>query len=339
MKVIVTGGSGFIGSALIRYILSTTNDEILNIDKLTYASSQANLEECNSNPRYNFKQIDICKKELIQEVFYNYKPDAIMHLAAESHVDRSISGPSDFIETNILGTFNLLEASRGYLDNLSDQKKKFRFLHVSTDEVYGDLDINDNPFSEDSPYKPSSPYSATKASSDHLVRAWGRTYNLPVMVSNCSNNYGPYQYPEKLIPLSILKALSGKRIPIYGNGLQIRDWLYVDDHVRGLYEVITKGEIGNTYNIGGGSEIENINVVESICRILDKKVRTKPEGLDSFMNLISFVEDRPGHDKRYSIDYGKIRSELKWSPRETFESGIEKTIDWYLDNIDWCNKG
>jgi dTDP-glucose 4,6-dehydratase len=335
MRIIVTGGAGFIGSSVIRHIIRNTNDEVLNIDKLTYAGNLESLKEIDQNPRYQFQQVDICNASKLEQIFEQFQPDAIMHLAAESHVDRSIDGPSTFIQTNIVGTYTLLEAARKYWQRLDEIKKvNFRFHHISTDEVYGDLDGTTDLFTETTPYAPSSPYSASKASSDHLVRAWQRTYGLPTIVTNCSNNYGPYHFPEKLIPLVILNALDSKALPIYGTGNQIRDWLFVEDHARALYQVVTHGTVGETYNIGGHNEKQNIEVVKTICRILDQ---LRPQNnAQPYENLITFVKDRPGHDLRYAIDASKIENELGWKPLETFETGIRKTIEWYLNNLEWC---
>ena len=335
MKILVTGGAGFIGSALIRYIINNTEHSIVNIDKLTYAGNLESLKNIANNKKYSFEHIDVCCKDDLIRIFSEHKPDAVMHLAAESHVDRSINSPEAFIQTNIVGTYNLLEVTRAYwskLDNTS--QKSFRFHHISTDEVYGDLKSSDDLFTEETPYAPSSPYSASKASSDHLVRAWHRTYDLPVIITNCSNNYGPYHFPEKLIPLIILKALAGQKLPIYGDGSQIRDWLYVEDHAEALFLVITKGIVGQTYNIGGHNEMKNIDVVKAICDLLDEFVPIKDA---SYHDQITHVPDRPGHDQRYAIDASKIYTELSWIPRETFESGIRKTVLWYLENQDWCN--
>lgn len=334
MKVIVTGGAGFIGSAVIRNYINETNHEVINIDALTYAGNLESLIEVENNSRYNFEQVDIRDINEIDRVFQKYKPDMIMHLAAESHVDRSIDGPADFILTNIVGTYNLLDVSKKYWDSLEGSKKAaFRFHHVSTDEVYGDLDTTGF-FTEETSYDPSSPYSASKASSDHLVRAWHRTYGFPIVVTNCSNNYGGYQFPEKLIPLVTLNALEGKPLPIYGTGLQIRDWLHVDDHARALCLVLEKGKVGETYNIGGHNEKTNLEVVKTICSLLDKLVPNSP--YVPHEELITYVADRPGHDVRYAIDANKIANDLGWLPEETFESGIEKTINWYLHNTEWC---
>ncbi|MDF0748948.1 dTDP-glucose 4,6-dehydratase [Marinobacter sp. 71-i] len=365
MKLLITGGAGFIGSAVIRHIINNTKDEVVNLDKLTYAGNLESLAEvCESN-RYVFEQVDICNRTEVDRVLAEHKPDAIMHLAAESHVDRSIDGPAAFIETNIVGTYTLLEAVRQYWQGLDEQRRtNFRFHHISTDEVYGDLGELPSPlagegqgergldpvgrierseirqpdtlplFTEQTPYAPSSPYSASKASSDHLARAWQRTYGLPVLVTNCSNNYGPYHFPEKLIPLVILNALENKPLPVYGKGDQIRDWLYVEDHARALYKVVTEGKPGETYNIGGHNEKQNIEVVQTICDILQE---LRPQE-NSYRGLITHVKDRPGHDLRYAIDAGKIQRELGWSPDETFETGIRKTVEWYLNNLDWCQR-
>ncbi|MDP5145083.1 dTDP-glucose 4,6-dehydratase [Shewanella sp. ULN5] len=359
MKILLTGGAGFIGSAVVRHIINNTKDSVINVDKLTYAGNLESLASIDSSERYVFEKVDICDRAELDRVFSKYKPDAVMHLAAESHVDRSITGPADFIQTNIIGTYTLLEATRAYWNTLSeDAKKVFRFHHISTDEVYGDLphpdDIedgiepstgkessaNNEPsankslplFTETTSYEPSSPYSASKASSDHLVRAWLRTYGLPTIVTNCSNNYGPYHFPEKLIPLVILNALEGKPLPIYGKGDQIRDWLYVEDHARALYKVVTEGVVGETYNIGGHNEKQNLEVVQTICSILDSLVPKETQ----YKEQITYVTDRPGHDRRYAIDSSKMQRELGWTPVETFETGLKKTIQWYLTNQEWC---
>lgn len=337
MKILITGGAGFIGSAVIRHLIKNTKHDVLNIDKLTYAGNRESLKEIEADTRYSFAQIDICDAEALKKAFSDFQPNLIMHLAAESHVDRSIDGPAEFITTNIVGTYTLLEVARQYWQTLNDDEKvKFKFHHISTDEVYGDLERTTDLFTETTSYAPSSPYSASKASSDHLVRAWHRTYNFPVVITNCSNNYGPYHFPEKLIPLVILNALDGKALPVYGTGKQIRDWLYVDDHARALYKVVTEGEIGETYNIGGHNEMQNIEVVKTICQILDElKPQTNGESYDA---LITYVKDRPGHDLRYAIDASKIKNDLGWTPTETFETGIRKTVEWYLDNLEWCRR-
>ncbi|MEJ3623854.1 dTDP-glucose 4,6-dehydratase [Vibrio vulnificus] len=339
MKMLVTGGAGFIGSAVIRHIINHTQDSAVNLDKLTYAGNLESLSDVAENSRYAFEQVDICDRAELDRVFAQHKPDAVMHLAAESHVDRSIDGPAAFIETNIVGTYNLLEAARAYWLTLEESAKAhFRFHHISTDEVYGDLEGMDDLFTETTSYAPSSPYSASKASSDHLVRAWQRTYGFPTLVTNCSNNYGPYHFPEKLIPLMILNALDGKPLPVYGDGMQIRDWLFVEDHARALYKVVTEGEIGETYNIGGHNEKANIEVVKTICSLLEEFRPSKPEGVESYESLITYVKDRPGHDVRYAIDATKIAQELNWTPEETFDSGIRKTVEWYLNNQHWWQR-
>lgn len=336
MRILVTGGAGFIGSAVIRHIIQNTEHQVLNVDKLTYAGNLESLISVADSQRYQFSQTDICDRAALEHLFQTFKPDAVMHLAAESHVDRSISGPFAFIETNIIGTYQLLEAARNYWLNLPKElKNKFRFHHISTDEVYGDLEGTADLFTETTSYSPSSPYSASKASSDHLVRAWHRTYGLPVVVTNCSNNYGPYHFPEKLIPLMILNALQGKPLPIYGNGQQIRDWLFVEDHARALYKVVTEGAVGETYNIGGHNEKANIEVVHAICILLEELAPNKPEGVQQYKELITYVTDRPGHDVRYAIDASKIKKELGWEPAESFESGLRKTVEWYLSNQEW----
>ncbi|MEZ9859210.1 dTDP-glucose 4,6-dehydratase [Vibrio splendidus] len=339
MKILVTGGAGFIGSAVIRHIINDTFDSVVNVDKLTYAGNLESLVEVSSHERYTFEAVDICCRNELDRVFAEHKPDAVMHLAAESHVDRSIDGPAAFIETNIIGTYTLLEATRAYWNELSEREKEsFRFHHISTDEVYGDLEGTDDLFTETTSYEPSSPYSASKASSDHLVRAWLRTYGLPTVITNCSNNYGPYHFPEKLIPLMILNALDGKTLPIYGDGMQIRDWLFVEDHARALYKVVTEGVVGETYNIGGHNEKANIDVVKIICSLLEELVPNKPKGISQYIDLVSYVTDRPGHDVRYAIDASKIERELGWKPEETFASGIRKTVEWYLNNTVWCER-
>ncbi|MGG7094073.1 dTDP-glucose 4,6-dehydratase [Shewanella indica] len=343
MKILVTGGAGFIGSAVIRHIINNTQDSVINVDKLTYAGNLESLVSVEKDKRYAFEQVDICDRAELNRVFDEHKPDAVMHLAAESHVDRSITGPADFIQTNIVGTYTLLEATRAYWLELSDDKKSaFRFHHISTDEVYGDLphpdevqNSNELPlFTETTPYAPNSPYSASKASSDHLVRAWLRTYGLPTIVTNCSNNYGPFQFPEKLIPLVILNAVEGKPLPVYGKGDQIRDWLYVEDHARALYKVIKEGKVGETYNIGGHNEKQNLEVVKTICAILDELM---PKGTP-YAEQITYVADRPGHDRRYAIDATKMSKEFNWAPDETFETGLRKTVQWYLNNQAWSQR-
>jgi len=347
-KILVTGGAGFIGSAVIRYILAETKCEVINVDKLTYAGNLQSLPNVDIDNRYTFAQADICDALAITELLEFHQPDAVMHLAAESHVDRSIDGPAEFIQTNIIGTYNLLELTKKYWLSLTGSKKQgFRFHHISTDEVYGDLGDSGLLFTEKTSYDPSSPYSASKASSDHLVRAWHRTYGFPCIITNCSNNYGPYHFPEKLIPLVILNALEGKSLPVYGDGSQIRDWLFVEDHARALFTVVTEGKIGETYNIGGHNEKQNIDVVETICTILDEEapISANPNfdfnnsfnpPLSSYSQLICFVKDRPGHDLRYAIDASKIEKELNWLPKYTFDTGIRKTVLWYLNNKKWC---
>lgn len=339
MRILITGGAGFIGSALIRYLIQHTGHEALNLDKLTYAGNLESLTPVDDNPRYRFVQGDIGDSECVAAILAAFQPDAIMHLAAESHVDRSIDGPAAFIQTNIVGTYGLLESTRAYWLGLSAERKAaFRFHHISTDEVYGDLHGVDDLFTETTPYAPSSPYSASKAASDHLVRAWQRTYGLPVLLTNCSNNYGPYHFPEKLIPLMILNALAGKPLPVYGNGQQVRDWLYVEDHARALLKVVSEGKVGETYNIGGHNEQKNLDVVRAICALLEELAPQKPAGVANYEDLITYVQDRPGHDQRYAIDAGKIERELGWVPQETFETGLRKTVQWYLDNLDWCRR-
>jgi len=338
-KILVTGGAGFIGSALIRHIIDNTDHGVVNVDKLTYAGNLESLVTVEDSPRYFFEQVDICNAIEIRRILDQYQPDIVMHLAAESHVDRSIDGPGDFIQTNIVGTYVLLEEARFYWSKLDEVKKEnFKFHHVSTDEVYGDLEGTDDLFKETTSYAPSSPYSASKASSDHLVRSWQRTFGLPTLITNCSNNYGPYQFPEKLIPLIILNALSGKELPIYGDGKQIRDWLFVDDHARALLHVALNGVTGETYNIGGHNEKQNIEVVKTVCSILDELIPPTIAGIDSYEQLIAYVADRAGHDVRYAIDATKIANELGWTPEETFETGIQKTVQWYLENQIWCDR-
>ncbi|MCG7536370.1 dTDP-glucose 4,6-dehydratase [Pseudoalteromonas sp. OOF1S-7] len=336
MRILVTGGAGFIGSALVRFLHESTEHEIINVDKLTYAGNLSSIDCVSGSQRYTFEQVDICDRAALHELFKKHQPEIVMHLAAESHVDRSIDGPGQFIQTNIVGTYNLLEESRTLYGTLSDvQKSKFRFHHISTDEVFGDLKGTTDLFTETTPYSPSSPYSASKASSDHLVRAWRRTFGLPVVITNCSNNYGPFHFPEKLIPLMILNALDGKPLPVYGDGQQIRDWLFVEDHARALYLVATQGEIGETYNIGGHNEKTNLEVVETICALLDELQPSQHANVKHYKELIQFVQDRPGHDLRYAIDASKIERELGWKPRETFETGLRKTVQWYLCNEQW----
>ena len=339
MKIIVTGGAGFIGSELIRQLIFDTEYDVLNIDKLTYAGNLESLYKISSSPRYQFENIDICDQDALKSIFKQYRPNAVMHLAAESHVDKSIDGPIDFMKTNIMGTFFLLEASYNYFQNMEDlDKENFRFHHISTDEVYGDLEYPGTYFTELTPYAPSSPYSASKASSDHLVRSWWRTYGLPVIITNCSNNYGPYHFPEKLIPHIILSAIQGKSLPIYGDGSQIRDWLFVEDHARALRRVVCEGRVGETYNIGGNNEKTNLEVVEAICELLEELAPKKPAAIGNYKDLITFVQDRPGHDKRYAIDASKIARDLNWVPQESFDTGLRKTVSWYLENKAWWER-
>ena len=338
MRILVTGGAGFIGSAVVREIISNSEDEVLNLDCLTYAGNLENVTEVSDSSRYGFRQTDIRNLQDVKDVIDDFRPDKIMHLAAESHVDRSIDDPGIFVQTNIIGTFNLLTSALEYFTRLDEEKRgQFRLHHISTDEVFGSLG-EDGFFTETTPYDPNSPYSASKASSDHLVRAWHSTYGLPTVITNCANNYGPYHFPEKLVPLMILNALEGKPLPVYGDGSQIRDWLFVEDHARALLTVLMEGIPGETYNIGGHNEVKNIDVVRNICRILDEKEGLeKPGNVNQFEDLIEFVADRPGHDVRYAIDATKISNELGWQPKETFESGLAKTVDWYLNNQEWCN--
>jgi len=335
MRLVVTGGAGFIGSAVIRHLIEHTSDEVLNIDKLTYAGNLESLASVSGNGRYRFEQADICDGPRMAGLLARYRPDAIMHLAAESAVDRSIAGPAEFIHTNIVGTYTLLEAARHYWLGLdATARAAFRFHHISTDEVYGSLGA-EGVFTEESRYAPNSPYSASKASADHLVRAWHATYGLPVVLSNCSNNYGPYQFPEKLVPLMILNALAGKPLPIYGKGDQVRDWLHVDDHARALYRVLTQGRVGETYNIGGLNEMTNLQVVHTLCRLLDELHPSYHAGVSSYADLITFVSDRPGHDQRYAIDASKVIQQLGWLPEQSFDSGMRNTVEWYLHNESW----
>ena len=339
MEIFVTGGAGFIGSSLIKYLLDHTNHRIINIDSLTYAGNLESLEPIDSNPNYIFEQVNICNFKALEHLFQKYSPSLVMHLAAESHVDNSIENPLDFINTNIIGTYNLLQCSRMFFEKrLHGNKELFKFLHVSTDEVFGDIPNLSDFFSESSPYDPSSPYSASKAGSDHLVRAWHRTFNLPIVISNCSNNYGPFQFPEKLIPKTIINLCLGKQIPIYGNGEQIRDWLFVQDHVKALYKIAINGESGESYNVGGNNEKKNIDVVTTICSIADDLISTKPGGISSFKDLIYFTDDRPGHDQRYAIDCSKLYSKLGWVAEESFSSGIQKTVEWYANNKQWWGR-
>lgn len=338
-RILVTGGAGFIGSSLIRHLIECTPHEVAVLDKLTYAGNLDSLASVSVSPRYSFYQADICNKSELDSVFGDFRPTSVMHLAAESHVDRSIDSPAAFIETNIIGTYTLLESARQYWMGMTGaDSDRFRFHHISTDEVYGDLEETDCLFTESTPYAPSSPYSASKAGSDHLVRAWFRTFRLPVLVTNCSNNYGPYHFPEKLIPHMILNAIHGKPLPVYGDGSQIRDWLFVEDHARALYAVLTGGRVGETYNIGGHNEIRNIEVVEMLCECLEEFAPDKPDGILAYRDLITFVKDRPGHDRRYAIDASKIKRELGWEPQETFDTGLRKTVRWYLENRDWWER-
>jgi dTDP-glucose 4,6-dehydratase len=346
LKIMVTGGAGFIGTNLVRFLLQETEHEVINVDKLTYAGNLCSLEDVANHPRYEFEKVDIVDAAEVEGLFKKHQPAAVMHLAAESHVDRSIDGPGAFVQTNIVGTFNLLHSARLYFDSLeTSEAAGFRFHHISTDEVFGSLGPSDAGFSETTPYDPHSPYSASKASSDHLVRTWHDTYGLPVLITNCSNNYGPYQFPEKLIPVVILKAISGQPIPVYGKGENVRDWLYVEDHVRALYRVLTQGRAGETYNIGGNNERTNIDLVRMLCGILDQQMPLQDHSqltdeqrstLNSYADLITFVMDRPGHDLRYAIDASKIENEIGWTPVEDFDSGFQKTVKWYLDNLAWC---
>ena len=339
MNFLITGGAGFIGSAVIRHIISNTDHHVLNVDKLTYAGNLDSVDDASTSDRYGFAQVDICDKAALIDAFNEFQPDVVMHLAAESHVDRSIDGPGAFIQTNIVGTYVMLDVARHYWQSLEgDKKEAFRFHHISTDEVYGDLEGTDDLFLETTSYDPSSPYSASKASSDHLVRAWHRTFDLPVIITNCSNNYGPCHFPEKLIPHVILNALAGKALPVYGDGQQIRDWLYVEDHARALYKVASEGAVGETYNIGGHNEKTNLTVVHTICDLLEDLAPNKPDGIALYRDLITFVKDGPGHDLRYAIDASKIQNELDWVPEETFETGMKKTVEWYLNNEDWWQR-
>lgn len=335
MRILVTGGAGFIGSAVVRYLIQQTDHSVLNLDALTYAGNLDSLTCVERHPRYQFVKADIRNYSVLSQCFDTFQPQALMHLAAESHVDRSIDGPAAFIETNITGTYHLLEVARAYWKQLdTGSAAQFRFHHISTDEVFGSLG-SEGKFTEETPYAPNSPYSASKAASDHLVRAWHHTYGLPTVMTNCSNNYGPFQFPEKLIPLMIIKALRGEALPVYGDGSNVRDWLYVEDHARALYQVLTEGKVGETYNIGGHEERTNLEVVKTVCAILDKEA---PGKVGRYEQLIEFVQDRPGHDQRYAIDATKIGSELKWQPKESFESGMTQTVRWYLENRDWWQR-
>jgi dTDP-glucose 4,6-dehydratase len=339
MKFLITGGSGFIGSAVIRHLIENTEYQVLNLDKLTYAGNQESLKVVEKCHLYNFIKLDICNLDQLKLIFDDFQPNVVMHLAAESHVDRSIDNPSEFIKTNIFGTYNLLEASRYFWQSLNvNMKHNFRFHHISTDEVYGDLQHQDESFVETNAYNPSSPYSASKASSDHLVRAWYRTYGMPAVITNCSNNYGPYQFPEKFIPHIILNAISGKPLPIYGNGLQIRDWLHVEDHAKALVQVAIEAKIGETYNIGGNNEMKNIDVVKMLCELLEDLAPNKPQGVGEYKDLLSFVKNRPGHDERYAINTSKIKKDLGWAPEKNFENGLRDTVNWYLSNSIWWKR-
>ena len=337
MKILVTGGAGFIGSNLIRYLLDETDVEIFNVDKLTFPGSLLTIQDFEDSTRYSFAQVDICDASAMRNIVMDFAPDAIVHLAAESHVDRSIDSPSAFIHSNIVGTYTLLEAARDYWRGLlPEQQRNFRFHHTSTDEVFGSLSPSDPAFTEKTPYAPNSPYSASKAAADHLVRSWYHTFGLPVTISNCSNNYGPYQFPEKLIPLIILAALKGEPLPVYGTGKNVRDWLYVEDHVRALYQILLRGKVGASYNIGGHCEMANIEVVHTLCGLLDELSPNK--GNNPHSNLIEFVTDRPGHDLRYAMSTEKLQTELDWQPQESFASGLRKTVHWYMKNLDWCER-
>lgn len=338
-RILVTGGAGFIGSALVRHLVTDGGYEVLNLDKLSYAGSLDALAGLSSNPLHRFFRGDICHRPTVERLLSEFRPAAVMHLAAESHVDRSIAGPAAFIETNLVGTYVLLDCVKAYWNGLSgSERSDFRFHQVSTDEVFGDLSEQEAPFSETHPYQPHSPYSASKAGADHLARGWHYTYGLPVLVTHCSNNYGPYQHPEKLIPRMLTSALEGRPLPVYGQGLQIRDWLFVDDHVRALRLVLERGEVGRSYNIGGHCERKNIDVVHALCNLLEELCPVKPPGVGYFRDLITFVTDRPGHDRRYAMDTSRIESELDWRPLESFESGLRETVQWYLGNIEWCRR-